>query len=205
MYRCPVVAAMFVALPAIAAPLPTAKPNRNLNLYPLQSGNRWEFEMESAGAKTTMTYTITKVENVEGKYLAQIDGDVDGTTAGTEHLAISETGVFRHRFNGVEVDPPVRIIPYPFKPGASWTVKTKLGTETVEIKGVAGEPTEVDVPAGKFKAYPVTLELNVNDTPITSTYHFAENIGIVSQTIVIGEMTVRMRLKKFTPGDAGKK
>jgi hypothetical protein len=203
----PLFVAFVVTLSAVAAPLPAPKTSKAPDMYPLQLGNRWEFEAEIGGEKKSVVYTIDKIEKVDGKSLARMTGKLDGVAvASTEHLAVSESGVFRHRSDGVEADPPILLVPHPFKPGATWKSKTKVGAETWEITGSTGEPTEVETPAGKFKAFPVTLEVNQNGMNINSTYYFAENVGIVSQTMMVGDTTIlRMQLKKFTRGDKPKR
>ena len=185
---------------AIAEPLPVPKSEMNRHLYPLELGNRWEFELKAGSLKWTLTYTIGKIEKVEGKTLARLESEIDGTIKGSEDLAVSETGVYRHRSDGVEIKPPVCLIRYPFKAGASW-IATKYGLDgkLVEVKASAGEPTEIEVPAGKFRAYPVTLEaVQKNGMTVVSTYYFADGIGIVRQVDDYGDKQVQMELKRFT-------
>lgn len=196
------VAVLIAAAAATAAPAPPAKPPaKALNLYPLQAGNKWEYEVEVGGQTQTATMHVAKVEKVDGKELARLEAEVAGAPAGTtEHLAANEKGVFRHRFNGAEIDPPVCLIQYPFKAGTTWETKMAFGALNLEVKASAGDPTTVEVPAGKFKAYPVQLETEQGGVKIQTTYYFAEDVGVVSQTFQVGETTVRLQLKKFTPG-----
>jgi eukaryotic-like serine/threonine-protein kinase len=200
--------------PTIAELLPATKSDKISNLYPLELGNCWDYEVKAGPLRWTSTYTVDRIESVDGKTVARLEHD--GKIKTSDHWSVNETGVYRHRNDGVEFDPPVCFVQYPFKAGASWTAKYKLGARTdeakrmVDVKASAGDPVEIEVPAGKFKAFPVTLEAVQNGTTAISTYYFAEGVGIVRQVEDSGDMKVqkelkRAKLKRFTPGGSDKK
>ena len=191
---------------------PAPKSEKIANLCPLELGNRWVFDLKFGSIKSTVTYTVGKIEKAEGKTLARLESDTNGTTKGSEDLEVSETGVYRHTLDGVGINPPFCLIQYPFKEGASWTAtKYSLNGKWVEAKASAGEPTEIEVPAGKFKVYPVTMEtVRKNGMAVVSTWYFADGVGLVRQVEDFGDKKVQMelrraKLKRFTPGGSDKK
>jgi len=111
------VTGIFVVL---AAALPSASQdapgkNRLPNYYPLKAGTKWIYEAdEGNGQKTQVTNRIAEIESIDGQALARLENVIDGNVASTEHLASTPKGVFRHRAKGVEVNPPVCILKYPF-------------------------------------------------------------------------------------------
>jgi hypothetical protein len=67
---------------------------------------------------------------------------------------------------------------------------------------------KVEVPAGKYKATKVVINLDSNGQMVTTTYWFVQNIGFVRQTVEAPGLSVEMALEKFQPGkkkDAPKK
>ena len=78
-----------------------------------------------------------KTETIDGKALAVMESVVNGMVVATEHLASTSKGVYRHRANGVEVDPPLCIIKYPFKEDEEWKASPKIGPQ--QLRDVAQE------------------------------------------------------------------
>ena len=70
----------------------------------------------------------------------------------TEHLTSTPEGVFRCRYNGIEVTPPLCILKYPFKEEVTWDVSVMIGAESLKEKFASGKIEEITTPAGKFKA-----------------------------------------------------
>ena len=52
--------------------------------------------------------------------MARSETVVNGNVVATEHLTSSAEGVFRCRYNGIEVSPPLCIFKYPIKENATW-------------------------------------------------------------------------------------
>jgi hypothetical protein len=194
------IALVFVAASA-AAPAKRPGTPKAIDFCPLRVGNTWEFEMELGNATSAFTTHMVKVDKVDGQQLFESVREIDGrASGGGQILSANENGLFRHRTNGQDVMPPLCMVKYPFKPGEKWTSRVKIGDRETEISASAGEPTEVEVPAGKFTAYPVTMIEEQNGATQQTTYWYAADVGCVLQTGTRdGKPWYTYRLKKFTP------
>jgi hypothetical protein len=195
----------FVAL-AFAVTLPadsqvvTARSNLP-DYYPLKAGAKWTYEVDAGdGQKTRVTNQLAKIETIDGKELARLETTIGGTVAATEHLSSSPNGVFRHRYNGVEVTPALCILRYPFKEGESWEGEPMIGPQKVKVTIKSLRREELTVPAGKYKAVSVSVETNVNGVRIYATSWYAPDIGVVRQVTDIGQKKIKLELVKFEPG-----
>jgi hypothetical protein len=141
------------------------------------------------------------MEKIDGKVLALMEGKLKGKLAATEHLSSTEQGIFRHRYNGAEVTPPVCLLRYPAKKGDSWEADAKIGDESVKMTcKVVDMAEEVTVPAGKYKAAHVDVEAETGGMKITTSYWFAPKVGMVKQTFGIAGKTIKMELEKYEEG-----
>jgi hypothetical protein len=197
----PLAICLVFVVASAAAPAKRPGTPKAIDLCPLRVGNTWEFEMELGNATSTFTTHMVKVEKFDGEQLFESVREIDGRASGAAQiLSANEKGLFRHRTNGQEVTPPLCMIKYPFKPGDKWTSKVRVGDRETEISAAAGEPTEVEVPAGKFIAYPVTMVEEQNGANQQTTYWYAADVGCVLQIGTRdGKPWYTYRLKKFTP------
>ena len=106
---------------------------RDADYYPLKVGNEWRYEFEADGKTSTLVSRVAKQEEIDGVLLYRIDSEIDSEPFGTEHLRVTDEGVFRCRYNGGELDPPVCVIKFPLKEGETWQGKTGRGKEKYEI------------------------------------------------------------------------
>jgi hypothetical protein len=169
------------------------------NYFPLKAGSEWHYSGESNGQKVQATNRIAKVEVIDGTPLARLETTIGGQVMASEHLSSTDKGIFRHRFNGIEITPPVCLLRYPIKIGDKWESEPKVGEQKVKMKCQIGEE-EVEVPAGKYKAVTLDLEADVNGIKITTRYWFVEGMGFVKQTADFGGNKVLLQLEKFVPG-----
>jgi hypothetical protein len=165
----------------------------------LSPGTKWSYEVNQDGKKIKVDSQIVKVEKIDGKSLAVLEKTVNGNVSGTEHLATTEKGVFRHRVDGIELSPPVCILKYPLKKDDTWETESTIANEPLKVKGKVFDTEDVTVPAGKYKAYRVEIETSVAGMNATITFWFAPDVGIVKQTAdSTGKNTVE--LAKFEAG-----
>jgi hypothetical protein len=168
------------------------------NYYPLSPGNKWTYQVDAGdGKKVELSNQIAKTETIDGKPMARLETLLNGNVVATEHLMISTEGVFRCRYNGVEVSPPVCILKYPIKEEAMWETDTKIGGQQLKIKSSTGKFEEVTTPAGKYKTAPVVTETDVTGTTIKAKLWFAPDVGIVKQDTEFGEKKFNLELLKF--------
>jgi hypothetical protein len=190
---------LVVALPGFSQ-VATNK-NKLPDYYPLKAGAKWTYQVDSGtGQKTQVTNQLAKIETIDGKELARMETMVGGNVAATEHLSSSSKGVFRHRYNGVEVTPALCIMKYPFKEGESWEAEPMIGPQKLKMTIRSGKAEELTVPAGKYKTVSVSVETYVNGVRINATSWYAPDIGVVKQDTDVGEKKIKLELVKFEPG-----
>jgi hypothetical protein len=172
----------------LAAPVPKDKESKAY--YPTVLGTKQVEELTTKSVKMDQTAEVTKVEEKDGVYtvtLAQpgkgegsaVVCEVTGTTitilvGGTERMKVFDLGV---------------------KAGDSWTSEIEVGGRKRTTTHTVGKEEEVEVPAGKFKAIPVTQqEQGRRRGKVTQWY--APGVGVVKSESDSGATRV---LKEFTP------
>jgi hypothetical protein len=170
--------------------------NAKLNYYPMQVGNQWHYRVGVGDNFVNSTYRITKLDTFDGQSLARLEALVSGNVVAREHLRQTENGIFRYRNNDMEISPPLILFKYPLKDKWDGTVKVGKDTATYTCESKAAE---VEVPAGKYSAIRVNLRIATKGQEITTSYWFAQNVGIVKQTVDAGGVSAIMELEKFEP------
>jgi hypothetical protein len=168
--------------------------------YPLQEGTKWHYRVEVAGQTVQVTNQIAKVEKIDGQPLARLETVVKGQVSASEHLRTNAQGIFRHRYNGIDVQPPLCLLKYPVKDGETWSTDIKIGGMQLKVMCRTGRAEEVQVPAGKFKAVTSDVETEVMGIKVTTKYWFAPGVGVVKQTANLGGQDVTLQLEKFEQG-----
>jgi hypothetical protein len=166
------------------------------NYYPLEVGNEWRFNLTVGEKTTNMVSRIAKIENIDGVALARLEGEVNNQVGATEHLRQTEKGIFRHRYNGAECDPPVCLLKYPVKVGAKWEDKLTVGKEKAKYSCETKEET-VEVGAGKHKCVRVDLRLDSMGQIVNTSYWFVKDVGMVKQTVDVGDLSILLELQSF--------
>lgn len=166
------------------------------NYYPVELGNTWHYRVNANGQFSNFSARIAKHETINGEALARLDAL---NVPFTEHLTQTEKGVYRHRFNGSQVSPPLPLLPYPPNVGAKW--QGEFTTETEKGKnryfGEIQKEETVEVPAGKFKTLRVSIKVEQKALVIQTTYWFAKDVGFVKQSANIMGTTILMELERF--------
>jgi hypothetical protein len=165
--------------------------------YPLQAGNQWQYKITARNDSYKVTMRVGKVED-DGK-LVRID-NVSTKPQQSEHLMLTDKGLFRARVNGAELTPAIQLIPYPVKLGSKWngTYVAKGSDAKNEYKGEIGPKEEtVEVPAGKFQAIRVRISLQKDGQQVDATYWFARDVGMVKQTSEAAGSSLVLELEKF--------
>lgn len=108
-------------------------------------------------------------------------------------------GVYRFQVAGKDLDPPACFLKLPLKSGDSWTVDSKSEGTVIKGEYVAGDET-VKVPAGSFPAFTVkSKDLQIGAQPMEVAYWFAPEVGMVKQTVKVGDFQTMLELLKFEP------
>jgi len=187
----------------LAASFTLAQPDKKgnePNYYPLQVGNEWKYRVEVGGSSAQAVSRITKMESFEGKDpLARLEAKVNENIVATEHLSVTDQGIFRYRNNGQEITPPIKLLKYPARSGDKWEGDISVGKEKGKYFCETKEDS-VEVAAGKFaKAMKVTVTLESKMQKVITSYWFVKDIGFVKQTVEAGDLYINMELEKFEP------
>jgi hypothetical protein len=198
-------AAVAVGLALIAAPARSqdaaqSTAGKSPNYYPLKEGSKWEYKLNVMGQTVAVAFQINKTEMIGDKKVAVIETVVNGNTAATEHIESNEKGIFRHKFNMLDVKPALPLLKYPVKKGDAWVSDVEMGGQKVKADTKVNLE-EVTVPAGKYEAAAVSIETEVMGQKVTTTYWFAPNVGIVKQIFNLGGVQGTMELEKYTAGN----
>ena len=180
------------------------KSQNEKSYYPLNAGNKWTYQIESDNipkGSAKLVNQIAKIEKIDNVSLARLETTAKERIAATEHLSVNEKGIFRHRYNGVEITPPICLLKFPIKKNDSWKTESVTGKEKVKMACKSDEE-EIEVPAGEFKTVKVVLDAEVVDAGIivSTTYWFASRTGIVKQHVNINGMQFSILLEKFEEG-----
>ena len=171
------------------------------NYYPLKVGSKWHYTLDPGnGQKSTVTSAIAAVETSNGKSLSRLEFTVNGQiTPNTEHLMSDENGVYRTKSNRLDLNPPLCILKYPIKANQSWQSKPVIGGQLQAMTCREGAEEEIQVPAGKYRAIPCTIEMTQAGAKLMITNWFAEDVGVVKQRIEFGPRVFSMELTKYEP------
>ena len=169
--------------------------------YPLRVGTKWTYEINAgAGRKSLVTNQITMIETIGGKSLARLEAVVNGKVIGTEHLSSTPEGVFRHRLNKDDLNPPACIIKYPHKEGERWGINTTVGAEQLRLDFQSGKSEPVELPSGRYQTISVIAQTDAQGTHIAATSWYAPEIGMVRQSKEVGGSITYFQLVKFEAG-----
>lgn len=170
------------------------------NYHPLAKGTKWEYRISCDSEELHATAEITESVIQNGKTHARVVSKFANGHVTGEDICGDHRGLFRTAYFGMKLADPLPILKYPVKAQQQWTDNFKLGplegTVLVVIKDVA---TAVEVPAGKFTALVVESTFETNGEKQLTSIWYANEVGIVKQETSVGDKTLRMELKKFTP------
>ena len=170
------------ALPALLSASPVLNDGPKKHFHPTSKGTKWVYK--SGGVR--IANTIDEVEVKGGETIVNIVfEESNNKTSPVETLLLNEKGMFRIHALGDKVDPPICLLKLPAKVGTKWSGKLDdfVIVDNSTIVGIE----VVEVPAGKFKAIRVELDLQFKD--ITSidthlpTHWYVEGIGLVKSHI----------------------
>lgn len=174
--------------------------------YPLRVGTTWHYKT----GDSKFTIQVRKHEKVGEMLCALLEVTRDGKVVGSQHLAVTDDGVYCYDLTsqaGRTADrvvqtpkPPVLMLKLPPKNGDSWKVDS-----TADGKAFRGafriDEQEVKVPAGTYKTVRVTSQdLEVNGLQPVITTYYARGAGMVKQVIREGDVTTEIELEKFEAG-----
>lgn len=190
------ISAMSLLLGGLAATTLGQQPD----YYPLNVGERWEYKVQVADKTMEVANEITKIETINNDSLARVETVSNGKTLATEHLKTSEKGIFRYRIQGLEVNPPLCLLRYPVKEGDAWETQITTGGENAKVTCRVLGQRKIKVSAGEFDTVLVEIHAEASSGNVTSTYWFAEGVGVIQQITELPNLKISMTLEKHTSG-----
>lgn len=169
--------------------------------YPLKKGSTWEY----VTAGKSFRIELVDFEMVGDTLCAKLESILNGNTVASEHVAVKDDGVYRYKYNNIEINPPLKFLALPAAPDKSWQVDSSATTpngETLNLKGSFSTKSEtVKVPAGDYETITSSSSsFEVMGQKLEMSYSFAPDVGMVKQVVKVGNNTVTVELQKYTPG-----
>jgi hypothetical protein len=171
--------------------------------YPLRVGTTWHYR----AGDSKFTIRVARHEKVGDTLCALLETTRSGKVVGSEHLAVTSDGVYRHTLTLTSkktvpqtLKPPLLVLKLPPKKGENWKIDSQSDGQTFRGGFQVGEQ-EIKVPAGTYKTFRVSSQdLEVHSLKPNITMFFAEGVGMVKQIIEVGDAKVEIELEKFEPG-----
>ena len=189
------------------------------SLIPTADGTAWHYNMtEDVGnglrvpdvkrdadgkIRLPVLYRIEGTENIDGKDLLRFEMHRAGVITNSDLLTVDEQGIIcwaRVNLDGelIKFNPPQTMIGLPLKRGTNWNFDGQAGDMKVRQRyKVIGEE-DVDVPAGKFRAFHIHGE-QTSPGPMTIDRWFATGTGIVKDVTTMraanGDLLQRISLE----------
>ena len=184
-----------------ADPAPRLKEEPPRAYFPMTVGDRWVVEMRYATSSAEYTETVTAVEKADGGTVVTVGRGGDGQPDSLSRVKVTDQGLFRMSNLGTTYDPPYCILKFPVRPGQAWTSEVTTGgavRTTFKYKVVQEE--DVEVPAGKFRAARLEVDIETRGQARKSVIWYAPRVGIVKMDHQDGDSGYVRVLKKFEPG-----
>lgn len=185
---------------SLAAPVPKAKAPELY--YPTVEGTKYVMRRTVGKETVETTHTVTKAEEKDGTHTVTVSRDVGGQVV-EFRCEVSAKGVFAVADPRGKFADPQPVLKLPAKEGDTWTSERPgPGKVAFTITHTVGKEEEVVVPAGKFKAIPVTTEDRLSGEARSVTTWYAAGVGVVKTVAVSNGAEQVQELKEFTPGKA---
>jgi hypothetical protein len=204
-------ACLLVSLAAVE--LTAQEKLKEMSFYPLKVGTTWHYR----AGESKFTIRVARHEKVGDTLCALLETTRDGKVVGSEHLAVTGDGIYRHDLTSPQVQsdpndknkklktlvkqtlkPPILILKLPPRNGDGWKIDSKGDGKTFRGNFLVAEQ-EVTVPAGTYKTFRVaSQDLEVNSLKPNITTYFAQGVGMVKQIIEMGDAKIEIELEKFS-------
>jgi hypothetical protein len=206
------VLAAIVGPPAGAASaVPAARPGDTY--YPLAKGAKWVYGTDYAD-DTELVHEVTGVEKVGDVECFIVEHKTVSPTLGTrmmrkEWLAADGDGTMIHKIqrgrSEMDVAKPFYKVKHAMKKDEEWKGEAKAEENPPQYTIRVEEEADVEVPAGKYKAWKVHLKIESGTRHAAEgTEWYVKNVGVVKAETTIraggDEFTLVSELKKFEPG-----
>lgn len=192
-----------VAFAALGLAVPAPRDAWGPNLFPLAKGARWEYrrtiEVQAGTDVKSLDVRVGEVAGGRDGAAVTITGDFEYLGFG-ERMLLTAEGV-SYRGGQGRGEKPLALVRNAAKAGDQWDSLMPIGCGGfANAKATAGDPEEVEVPAGKFKAVKVTYSAFVFNYQRTMLVWYADGVGVVKQVYCPDSTNIVIELVKYTPG-----
>ncbi|OAI52118.1 hypothetical protein AYO47_01225 [Planctomyces sp. SCGC AG-212-M04] len=169
-------------------------------IYPLGVNTVWIYR----SGPLEVREKVAKHEEIQGQLCARIETFYDDRVVSFEHLTVRSDGVYRVATGGKPIEPPLKIISLPAKPGVKWTVASSIAGQAVRGEFVSSEGTfHLRSPRGDqdqtLKTYRVTGEhFQAGGESVTFTCDFVPQYGKVRQTAKAHGLETTLELRDIS-------
>jgi hypothetical protein len=166
--------------------------------FPLKDDHRWTYETGDGKESVKADMGESKVGDKTGRSLSGF-GQWE-VFAEAAVVAVTKEGVTVLRLG--KAKPDLLWVKFPLKAGDTWTSKGNFGDVMVEFTFATAAEEEIEVPAGKYKAFKVTATFaDEEGTKGELVTWYAKGVGEVRSETTIDnrgkKVTIGRKLKKF--------
>lgn len=168
--------------------------------YPLEVGNTWKLRSTKNDQQRIVRVVSHTV--IEGQPCAVVRTKENGTLIGEEVLSSTRDGVFVVASGDLRHPKPIPLLRLPPYEGRSWRVRFRKHGRITEWRFSVNHE-EVTVPYGSFSAIRLHTEI-MDEGGIRRGYFtqwFSKGIGLVKQTLAIGNRPQEFELFAFAKGN----
>jgi len=161
--------------------------------YPLKEGSKWTYTV--MGSQITMK--VGKQEKVGEVMCWKIATIVNDKEVASEHISVTDDGIYRNQLNTQKPDAPVCFLKLPPKKDAKWEVNTKIqgqvikGTFIVRDEKIKAGGKDYDTFVSEGK------DIDINGKLTTIKYWFAKDVGIVKLSFTMDGQETVLELEKY--------
>ncbi len=186
----------FAVAPAAPVPPEAKKPGL---YFPTKVGTKLVYQAE--GEKHERVEVVMEVEDKDGAKIVTMGFLSRGKVEPHNVVSVSDKGLCIVDTNVSDLDEPMWLLKLPHKDGNKWDfVIAPAAIGKWKGTAVASGPDKVEVPAGKFEAIRVELDITFAGDRTRITTWYAPGVGNVKE-IHKSEFNERVEvLKSFTPG-----
>lgn len=201
----------FVAVGAIdtvslTQPKPLSK-SQPPDYFPLRVGDWWTYKSTTAEGKTSeFTFKVLGQEKQPSGAIFYLVETLTSFQAINDWYSKPEGWVVLQRQSypknpslNVAFQPPRNYLKNPLTPGDNWSWQGKgmMDVAIQETSQVVGGESVV-VPAGKFQAIKVLTQVTQGGTPVTKTYWYASQVGLVKSMTDTGTFKSTTELQDYS-------
>jgi hypothetical protein len=167
--------------------------------YPVGVGSTWTYRAPSSDPKAGKATYITHVaahEKISGVMCAKIEALSGTSAAGTDHISVTKSGIYRCTLNGDEAGTPIQLLKLPPGKGDEWSIDSKGKNGSFSGKATVKEES-LNVPAGSYQALVVNSKVESLGQTITCSNYFVKDVGIAKIQLSAVGSSVNLELEKF--------